>query len=324
MSALSIKHRSHKSWHKICIRVDSRMTDAVAAYLTALTGTGLEITSPESGLSMADRPCCTEKITAYLPSDLKEPDRKAVQEEIAELRQFLVQASHNFPDCPVPQLHTEIIPEEDWGEKWKRYFTAFQITPSLTIKPSWEAAAEQEKGTRVQQAVIEMDPGLAFGTGHHASTQLALMLLEEILHDGAMAPEKVLDVGTGSGILAMACGLYGAKEVLALDNDPDAVETARQNIIRNRLEDRVTVSSRDVKTLKPGYDIIVANITHDILAELAKPISRLLHPNGFLVLSGILQGEQALSITGRYAGQGLIFLKSLPKDEWAALLFRKK
>ena len=323
MPAPFIKHRSPKAWHKITIQVDPRMTEAVAAYLTDLTGTGLELTSPEYGAPRTGSPCRTEKITAYIPIGLKESDHKAVHEKIDELRQFLAQVCHIFPDCPIPQLLTETIMEEDWGEKWKSFFTAFHITPALTIKPSWEAAEEQEDEAGIHRFVIEMDPGLAFGTGHHASTQLALMLLEELFRDSTIKPEKVLDVGTGSGILAMACGLYGAREVLAIDNDPDAVETAKQNILRNRLEGKVTVGSEDVKALNAGFDIIAANITHDILAELADPLARLIHPDGFLVLSGILKGDQERSINEIYAKKGLTLLKSLIRDEWAALLLQK-
>jgi len=319
----SFKHRSPKTWHKVSVRVESLMTDAVAAYLADLTGAGLEITSPGHDLPKGEKPCRTEKITAYIPIGLGRADRRAAQKKIRTLRKFLAELNLFFPGCPVPELHTETILEEDWGEKWKRFFTAFQITPRLTIKPSWEAAEKQEEKPGIQRAVIEMDPGLAFGTGHHASTQLALMLLEQLFHNGTAKPEKVLDVGTGSGILAMACGIYGAREVLALDNDPDALETATANILRNRLEDTVKVSGLDVKALKPAFHLVVANITRDTLAELAKPLVRLVHPGGFLVLSGILQGEQGHAIREIYTKQGLTCLKSLAKDEWAALLLQK-
>lgn len=122
----------------------------------------------------------------------------------------------------------------------------------------------------------------------------------------------------------MVCGLYGAAEVLAIDNDPDAIETARQNIIRNRLQNIVTVNGADLHTLAPGFDIVVANITHDILAELAKPLTRLLHQDGFFVLSGILKGDQEYSINGIYVKLGLTLLKKRTKDEWAALILQKK
>ena len=160
-------------------------------------------------------------------------------------------------------------------------------------------------------------------SGHHASTQLALTLLEELFQKRAARHEKVLDVGTGSGILAMACALFGAREVLALDNDPDAVAAARQNILKNRLEDRVTVSGRDVASLAGCFAIIAANITHDILTDLAGALTSLLAPGGYLVLSGILKDDQENSIRKIYTAKGLHFIKSITKDEWAALQFQK-
>jgi ribosomal protein L11 methyltransferase len=169
-----------------------------------------------------------------------------------------------------------------------------------------------------------MDPGLAFGTGHHASTQLALLLLETLFQQYHYKIEKVLDVGTGSGILAMACGLFGAREIMAVDNDPEAVETAKQNIARNHLEDKVTASGQATASLEAGFDIVVANITHDTLAALAATLARLVIQNGFLVLSGILKGEQEDSMREIYTRLGLKLIKNLARDEWAALLFQKK
>ncbi len=121
----------------------------------------------------------------------------------------------------------------------------------------------------------------------------------------------------------MGCGLFGAKNVLAIDNDPDAVETAKKNIIINRLEHIVTVSDKDVASIRSGFDLLVANITHDPLAEMAKLINGLLAPKGYLVLSGILKGNQEDSIRGIYTKLGLNFIKVLTKDEWAALQFQK-
>ncbi len=320
----SIKHRPPRAWHKISIQVDSRMTEAAAACLAGLTDTGLEITSSEYGLPETAQHCRAERITAYIPFGPEGSDGNAVQEKIAAIRQFLAGVTLFFPDCPKPSLSIETLPEEDWGEQWKKFFKTFQATPVLTIKPSWEAAEKQENGAADHQFVIEMDPGLAFGTGHHTSTQLALLHLEELFQAGAKKAARVLDVGTGSGILAMACGLYGAAEVLAIDNDPDAVETARQNIIRNRLQNIVTVNGADLNTLAPGFDIVVANITHDILAELAKPLTRLLHQDCFFILSGILKGDQEYSINEIYVKLGLTPLKRRTKDEWAALILQKK
>ena len=319
-----IQHRPAKAWNKIVIEVDSRMTEAVAAYLVDLSGSGIEISPSEEDRSNdKDSDITFEKITAYIPIGPTESDKKAVSKKINELRQFLANLSLIFAGCSSPSFNTEMIIEEDWGKIWKSFFTSFQITPKLTIKPSWEEAKGQSKEDSGENIVIEMDPGLAFGTGHHASTQLALLLLEQLLQNNKGKLINILDVGTGSGILAMGCALFGAKDVLAIDNDPDAVETAKGNIIRNQLEHIVTVSGQDVALILSSFDLLVANITHDTLAEMAKLLTGLLAPTAYLVLSGILKGNQENSIREIYTRQGLNFITTLTKDEWAALQFQK-
>jgi ribosomal protein L11 methyltransferase len=322
MTESSIQHRPAKTWKKIIIEVDSRMTDAVAAYLTDLSGSGVEI-SPSENRSTAKKSGVTfDKIISYLLIGPGESAKRSVAEKTNELELFLDNLSHIFTECSSPSLNTEIIEEEDWGKAWKSFFTSFQITPKLIIKPSWEEAKEQSQDDNGKY-IIEMDPGLAFGTGHHASTQLALLLLEELLKNNKGELIKILDVGTGSGILAMGCAHFGAKHILAIDNDPDAIETAKANIIRNRLEHIVTVSGQDIASIQPGFDLLVANITHDTLADMAKPLTGLLAPKGYLVLSGILKGEQGDSIREIYTKHGFNYMKDLAKDEWIGLQFQK-
>lgn len=299
------------------------MTEAVAAYLANLSGSGVEISSSEGDLiNDIDNPAAFEKITTYISIDPSDSENETISKKINELKQFLANLPLIFTECPAPKFFTEMIMEEDWGKAWKSFFTSFQITPKLTIKPSWEKTKKQSQEDNGEH-IIEMDPGLAFGTGHHASTQMALLLLEELYQSRTMKLEKVLDVGTGSGILAMGCGLFGAINVLAIDNDPDAVETAKGNIIRNRLEDIITVSDQDIASIESGFNLIVANIIHDTLAEMAKLLTGLLAPKGYLILSGILKGDQENSIREIYTGQGLSFIEIMTKDEWAALQFQK-
>ncbi len=300
------------------------MTDTIIAYLADLTGSGLEIESLANQLTDADNTLPTEIITAYLPVIPGKHEQQAAAEKIGEIQQVLANIWHYFPSCPEPKLNTETILEEDWGRKWKSFFTSFQITESLIIKPSWENNSELKETEATGNFFIEMDPGLAFGTGHHASTQLALLLLEELILKQRMQPRAILDVGTGSGILAMACVLFGAEKGLAIDNDPDAVETARQNIANNNLEKRITVSSEDITSLHGSFDIVVANITHDVLVDLSTDLVSRINPHGFLVLSGILKGDQEQSIRETYSEKGLQSIKSLTRDEWAALLFEKR
>ncbi len=314
-----IANRAPRTWHRIRIRVDPRMTEAVAGEVAVMTGTGVEISPAGEKQAGETALLPAEQIIAYIAAAAPANGRDGAGEKMVQLQQVLAEVHRFFSDCPAPILDSEIITEEDWSAAWKKFFTVFQITPHLIIKPSWEDAGEQA-GTA---CIIEMDPGLAFGTGHHASTQLALLLLEEVFFRGTEKPERVLDVGTGTGILAMACGLFGAGAVLALDNDPDAVAAAVQNIRRNNLADRVNASTRDLAEVAAAFDLVAANITHDILAHNAEILARCVNQGGFLVLSGILKGEQETSMEKIFGRLGLQPVKRLARDEWAALLLQK-
>ena len=214
-------------------------------------------------------------------------------------------------------MQLDTIREEDWGRIWKEHFKPLAITPRLVIKPTWESYKAS-----ANEAVIEMDPGLAFGTGHHASTRLALTLIDAIFSAGPI-PMRALDVGTGTGILAMGCALFGSNEVVAIDNDQDAVATATDNVTANRLEEIISVSSEDLADLDGSFDLICANITQDVLQQLAPDLVRHLAPGGRLVLAGILRGGQEKAIVRQYTGLGLALDRTTYEDEWAALMFHR-
>jgi ribosomal protein L11 methyltransferase len=319
MQPSPFSHRPARTWQRVVLEVDPEMTDAVTTFLTGLTGSGIELSSSDLPTGQPGLPDnAMEKITGYIICDEK---NKAT--ELEQLRTFLGKLHTFFPDCPAPRITVDFMQEEDWGKSWKEFFTAYQITPRLVIKPSWEKPDLQHDSGQTSVTTIEMDPGLAFGTGHHASTQLALTLIDQLCQSKGTQPQKVLDVGTGSGILAMACALFGAREVLAIDNDPDAVQTARNNIAINKLESIITVSAVDVSAVQPAYDLIAANITHDTLAKLAPALVQLLATKGHLVLAGILKDPQENSIVSIYTGLGLTHLLTEAKEEWVALKFMK-
>ena len=184
--------------------------------------------------------------------------------------------------------------------------------PGLVIKPSWEAYAPA-----AGERVIEMDPGMAFGTGQHASTRLALELITARLEQGACA--RALDVGTGTGILAMAAALFGCTEVMAVDNDPDAVAVARQNVAHNHLGARIELAATPVAEIRGSFQLVAANIVHDVLVDLAPDLTRLTAPGGSLVLAGILNGGQEAHIVQVYAALGCRVHARRSQDEWVAL-----
>ena len=240
-------------------------------------------------------------VKAYLPVDRALPKKK---EELYTLLGHL--------SLIVPLKLEEEVLEEDWAVAWRAHFTPLHIG-RLVIKPSWHNCTPGPGET-----VLELDPGQAFGTGHHPTTRMCLLLLEKYLRPGM----EVLDLGTGSGILAIAAAKMGSGPVLAVDKDPIAVAAAQANIRRNRMGARIEVR---VGTLEPGmgpYDLILANLLTPVLCEIAGLLAHALVPGGVLISSGVLL-EQANSVAAEYSAAGL-YLAELPQEsDWIALVARR-
>jgi ribosomal protein L11 methyltransferase len=187
---------------------------------------------------------------------------------------------------PALELESAWQPHEEWAETWKRGLSPRRVTPRLVVTPSWEAP-ETEPG----DVVITLDPGMAFGNAEHGTTRGCLRLLDGTVAAGA----RVLDVGAGSGILAIAAAGLGAREVLALEGDPWACETARENLERNGVSDRVTVREcwADAASLAAlgAFDGVIANLEGGILHPLLPGLAACVRPGGWAVFSGLLEPE---------------------------------
>ncbi len=274
------------------VEVPAYLADAVANFFTELTGHGVKLEDlephPEEGPLV--------RVTGYLAPEQTETGLiKKVYAYLAELEE-LHPGEFKF------SVETRPLPEEDWACVWQEYFKPFRLGRRLVIKPSWEVYVPEP-----DEVVIEIDPGRAFGTGHHPSTALILERLEELFEEvfGPSGLEPyVLDVGTGTGILAIAAAKLGAREVVALDIDPEAAEVARENVLRNHLHDKVHVSTTPVWELMDAFDLILANISAYELTLLAPKLAELLNPGGHLLLSGFLK-EQAVEVCQTYEHQGL-------------------
>ncbi len=209
------------------------------------------------------------------------------------------------------KIVTRRVAREDWSESWKRHFKALEIGPTLLIKPGWV-----RRRARKGQAVVVLDPGLSFGTGNHPTTEYCLRALAAGRRDGA---QSFWDVGTGSGILAIAAAKLGYAPVVAMDFDAEAVRVARENARRNRVQARVRIGRGDITriALREGrkYDFICANlISNLLLAEKAGIVGRL-RAGGTLVLAGILKGEFG-QIRKAYEGAGLRLAHGRTEGEW--------
>ncbi|MBW1792591.1 MAG: 50S ribosomal protein L11 methyltransferase [Deltaproteobacteria bacterium] len=306
MKSNPFAHRPPREWLKITVCVPQHHADLTAGFLMDLTGSGIE----QQTVPITPMPD-SETIIAYLEKNARCQSKKT------EFEAFLAKlADENTDFAPPSCSYTEII-EEDWNNNWKAFYKPLRLTDSITVKPTWEPYNAES-----HEIVIEIDPGMAFGTGLHDSTQLALQLIERSFV-GRATPQKILDVGTGTGILGMACALLGAKNVLAIDNDPDAIAAARENVEHNNLSHVMTVEPTDLNKIEGPFDLIVANITQDVLTSMACQLISLLAKQGHLVLAGILKGEQADTITRLFYGKGLTLLESPWQKEWQAFLFKK-
>lgn len=292
-------HRQPQHWLKCTIEIDDEFADLAAAFVADVTGKGVEQSMAQPG---TDSTATT--VTGYLDHDEQAP---ATQDKI---RTFLKQLCSREP-----VIHFEEIIEEDWGVNWKKHFKPVQVSRRIIVKPTWEPCQ-----AGIDEIVIEIDPGLAFGTGLHASTRLALQLIESAFTD-YKAPRTVLDVGTGTGILGIAAALFGAIKVVGIDNDSDAVACAADNVAQNRVNQAMSVSGADLCAQSGPFDLVVANITSDVLTQLAPQLTGLVAPAGQLILAGILAGEQGRGITQTFTALGLTLLASPVDGEWQAFLF---
>lgn len=206
--------------------------------------------------------------------------------------------------------------EEDWANSWKKYYKPIRIAHRLMVVPTWEEYEPQEG-----DLILKMDPGMAFGTGTHETTRLCATLTEDYMKPGA----RVLDVGTGSGILAIAASKLGAGEVMAYDIDPVAVRVAQENCDVNGCEN-VTCGISDllagVDTKGGLYDFVCANIVADIIVRMADDILRYMKPGGLLAVSGIID-TQAERVHAALIKGGLTHILTRAENDWNAMLFTR-
>ncbi|MGI9950818.1 50S ribosomal protein L11 methyltransferase [Moorellaceae bacterium AZ2] len=284
-------------WQEIIITTTEEASEAVAGLFYEVGAQGLIL--EDEGRQVVLR--------GYLPQD------ERLRERLQNLEGRLKAIGRFFPGYRA-ELSCRSMEEEDWATAWKAYYKPVKIGSRLVVKPSWE-----EYTPRTGELVIELDPGMAFGTGTHPTTAMTLEMLEELVKPD----DVVYDVGTGSGILAIAAGLLGAREVTAVDNDPVAVKTARENVKRNGLEGKIRVEAGNLlQGLGSPADVVTANIVADVLLALLPQAARLLRPGGRIVLGGII-GPRASELVAALQGQGFALIKRECRGDWVALAGRK-
>lgn len=292
-----------KRWYEISISAPGPWTEILPAFLQDMGFSGLWMDSEA-------RPPFRSIMRGYIPEEAwtapLEKQLHARMEEVSSL----------FPESfQAAGIQKRIIHEQDWASKWMPYFNPLKIGP-VWIRPSTKTVA-LANGERE----IVLDPGQAFGTGHHETTQLCLESMLR-LRSCLEANASILDLGTGTGILAMFAATLGFTDILALDVDPVAVETARQNVSANRLSAFVNVDDVSLSAVKKRFALILANLSAPVFDMACQQIVSCVETNGRLVVSGVL-GDESQKIQGLFCANGMVPVDQTRKNEWTCMVFKK-
>lgn len=286
-----------------------RVTTTAEAEEAAIEALGAGFDVPAS--SYTDFETRLVQVTAYLETKPTNLDAT-----LKSIRAKLLAAKRAGLHIGAGTVECRELKRENWAESWKRHFKPLSLGGALLLKPSWS-----RRKPRPGQRVIVLDPGLSFGTGHHATTSFCL---REVVRFGARGGGSFLDMGTGSGILAIAAAKLGANPIEAFDFDPEAVRVARENTRRNHVAGRLKLAQADLTRLpgKPArrFDLVCANLISNLLLAERKKIIARVADTGTLVLAGILQTEFA-RVRAAFEAEGLKLVRQRDEREWSSGAF---
>jgi ribosomal protein L11 methyltransferase len=280
--------------------------EAVANFLVELGSTGVV----EGTRDLSQPQPSTADVQGFFPT---EASGLALCEA---LTRYLTELSVVFPELgqPVPRL-TEVT-SDAWQDRWREHFPPIEVGQRFLLLPPWETIP-----TGTDRIVIVINPSMAFGTGHHATTQGCLEAIE-LLYDRHGAPDRALDLGTGSGILAIALAKLGTQAVWATDSDPVALDEGRKNVTVNQVASVIHLSDLPLERLPPPFPLVVANLFSTTLVFLAPVLSTSVAPRGYAILSGI-QCDQESEVLAAYSSSVWHLFNRLARDEWVTLILQR-
>lgn len=282
-------------WAAIAIEANGEVARQAAAQVLIQNGC--------NGVALDDVNDGAGHITGYLPSD----DR--LETSLRRIKAALAMLPALGIDGVSDEITLRFVREEDWASAWKAYFKPIRVGRHLIVTPPWE-----DPHLTAEDRVIVIDPGMAFGTGNHATTQLCLAALEDYVSPG----DHVADIGTGSGILAIGAAKLGAAEVYATDIEPLAVQIAA----RNAKENSVAIETGSEFPAGRLFDLVVANILAGTIIDLADQLAAITKPGGVLIASGIIE-EREDDVRQALAAKGIHFIETRRREDWVALVLRR-
>lgn len=310
------------NWLEVSVNTHSESVEVVSSILIELGSKGVSIEDPQDYYQLTDEQLEWLKVQQkdlyetdtvivkgyFQPSQWSKDSDVLLHEKLEEIKVYGLQTG------PL-SVQVKEVGEEDWANAWKQYYFPVRVTRFLTVVPSWiDYEKEQD-----DELLIELDPGLAFGTGTHPTTQLSLTALEQTIRGN----ESVLDVGTGSGVLSIASKLLGASKVTAFDIDEMATRVAKENIALNPTIGEIEVFENNLLVgIDQKSDLIVANILAEILLQMPQDAYRNLNDDGCLILSGIIESK-ANEVKEAYEKAGFTLVERMTMKEWNCFIMKK-
>ncbi|WP_042223414.1 50S ribosomal protein L11 methyltransferase [Oceanobacillus manasiensis] len=309
-------------WSEVCIHTTNEAIEPISNILHETGASGLVIEDPMDlvkahaspfgevfELDPKEYPEEGVYIKAYLPvNSFFGETIEAIKQAINELMLYDIDLGKN-------QISLSEVNEEEWATAWKKYYKPVKISKRITITPTWE----EYEPVSSDEIIIELDPGMAFGTGTHPTTVLSIQALEQFLQEG----DRVIDVGSGSGVLSIAAALLGAENVDAFDLDDVAVTSTRLNAKLNKLEDKIIVKQNNLLDhLNDQADVIVSNILAEIIVRFVEEAWANLKQGGYFITSGIIQNKKQL-VKDKLENQGFTIIQVNELEDWVSIVARK-
>ena len=311
-------------WTEVLIKVDPQAVEAVTDILYGLGAQGVAIDEPVDVQKLRE----DELYWDYIDEKLLENDTEETKimayfseeetnlpEKIAVIKEKIRNLTEFGLSIGSGTVELSNVNQEDWESAWKQYFKPVHVTDRIVVKPEWEEYSPQEG-----EIVIEIDPGMAFGTGTHETTSMCINQIEKNLKSG----DTVIDIGSGSGILSMAAVLLGAEKATGVDLDPVAVRVALENVELNNLQDKIEILHGNLTdVIREKADIVVANIMADIILMLLEDVREFIKDDGLFISSGIIQEKRA-AVEARLLEKNFSIVEVETKGEWCAITAQKK
>ena len=297
---------SAERWLRVAVSVPTEAVEAVSHFLVELGSSGIA----EGEWKPDTPPPAWTLVQGFFPVD---QDSEAL---LASLTTHFQRIAAEYPTLGTCVPECEVITSDAWQEHRKTHFPPLPVGQRLLILPPWEGGPVQS-----QREVIEINPSMAFGTGHHATTHSCLEALEALC-DTHGPPARALDLGTGSGVLAIALAKLGVPSIWATDTDPIALEEARKNARKNGVKTSVHISAVSLNELPAPFQLVVANLFASTLIALCPAITQILTRPGHAILSGI-QNDQAQAVLEAFRAPDWTLVEHRLKDDWTTLVLRR-